>query len=221
MRKTRPIHIPEQVASQASTSHATNYSTTPKRMTLPNLRKSNDTVTLVTSMEPTGQTPVPTLNITTEPMFKPNEPLNINIENELNNSVSEPRTLGDEFLNTLTQSTSDVTDLESSFDYGCPETHFGNDDNTQIRPRQLGRRAEARVRVVSITTETNSLGNQRIIVNHDRPTSAPGRVAQRPVEPYVASEPSSVISSRNASPVSILSSSASSSTASATDNTER
>lgn len=62
---------------------------------------------------------------------------------------------------------------------------------------------------------------QRIIVNHDRPTSAPVRVAQRPVEQYVASEPSSVVSSRNASPVSIISSSASSSTASATDNTER
>lgn len=62
---------------------------------------------------------------------------------------------------------------------------------------------------------------QRIIVNHDRPTSAPVRVTQRPVEQYVASEPSSVISSRNASPVSIISSSASSSTASATDNTER
>lgn len=63
---------------------------------------------------------------------------------------------------------------------------------------------------------------QRIIVNHDRPTSAaPVRVSQRPVEQYVASEPSSVVSSRNASPVSIISSSASSSTASATDNTER
>lgn len=168
MRKTRPIHIPEHNASlpssSASTSQAVNNPKSTRRLTLPNLRKSNDTVTLVSSMEPTDRTPVPTIDTTTtEPVFKPTE-LNVNIENELNSSFEtvEPRTLGDEFLNNLTQSTSDVTDLESSFDFGCPETHFGTDENTQIRPRQLGRRAEARVRVVSITTETNSLGNQVI-----------------------------------------------------------
>lgn len=163
MRKTRPVHIPEQVASQASTSasQATNYSTAPRRLTLPNLRKSNDTVTLVSSMEPTAETPVPTINTTTEPILKPSEPLNVNIENELNNSSEaiQSRTLGDEFLNALTQSTSDATDLDSSFDFDCPETHFGSDD-AQIRPRQLGRRAEGRVRLVSIITETHPLGNQ-------------------------------------------------------------
>lgn len=134
-----------------------------KRLTLPILRKSNDTVTLVSSMEPTSHTPIPSIDVT-EPIFKPNELLPVNIENELNSNTesSEPttRTLGDEFLNTLTQSTSDITDVDSTFDFGCPETHFGSDDNLQNRPRQMGRRAEARVRVVSITTETNSLGNQ-------------------------------------------------------------
>lgn len=167
MRKTRPIQIPEQNASVASTSQTANNQTTIRRSTLPNLRRSNDTVTLVSSMEPTSQTPVPTIDTsiitaTTEPVFKQSEQLNVNIENELNNSfeTAEPRTLGEEFLNTLTQSTIDITDLESNFDFGCQETHFGSDENEQIRPRQLGRRAEGRNRVVSITTETNSLGNQ-------------------------------------------------------------
>lgn len=159
MRKTRPIHIPEQNTPLASTSQIINIPTTTRRLTLPNLRKSNDTITLVSSMEPTGQTPVPTIDTTTtEPVFKPSDTLNVSIENELNSSFEtvESRTFGDQFLNTLTQSTSDMNDL----DFGCPETHFGSEDNTQIRPRQLGRRAEGRVRVVSITTETNSLGNQ-------------------------------------------------------------
>ncbi len=166
MRKTRPIHIPEHNISlpSTSTSQVANNPSTTRRLTLPNIRKSNDTVTLVSSMEPTGETPVPTIDLTTttEPVFKPSDPLNVNIENELNSSFEriEPPTLGDEFLNTLTQSSNDITDLESNFDYGCPETHFGSDDNSQSRPRQMGRRAEARSRVVSITTETNSLGNQ-------------------------------------------------------------
>lgn len=165
MRKTRPIEIPEQSSSQAtiSTSEVVNYSVTPKRLTLPPLRKSDDTESLITSMEPTDRTPISSNNIITEePLFKPNESPNLRIENELNENrdTTETRTLGDEFLNTLTQSTSDIADVDSSFDFGCPETHFGCDENSQIRPRQLGRRAEGRVRVVSITTETNSLGNQ-------------------------------------------------------------
>lgn len=164
MRKTRPIHIPEHNASlpSTSTSQSVNNPAATRRLTLPILRKSNDTVTLVSSMEPTGQTPTIDTMSTTDPVFKPSELLNVSIENELNNSfeTAEPRTLGDEFLNNLTRSTSDITDLESSFDFGCPETHFGSDENGEIRPRQLGRRAEARVRVVSITTETNALGNQ-------------------------------------------------------------
>lgn len=169
MRKTRPIHIPDNNTSLPSTSTlpAVNNPKTTRRLTLPNLRKFNDTVTLVSSMEPTDETPVPTIETTvTSPMesvLKPSEQLNVSIENELNNSfetIEPSRTLGDEFLNTLTQSASDINDLESNYDFGCPETHFGSDETTQIRPRQLGRRAEARSRVVSITTETNSLGNQ-------------------------------------------------------------
>lgn len=160
MRKTRPIHIPEHNMSlpSASTSQATTNPTTTRRLTLPNLRKSDDTVTLVSAMEPTGETPVPTIDPTTEPVFKLNDPLSVSIENGF--ETTEPRTLGDEFLNTLTQSSNDMVNIESNVGFGCPETHFGSDDSTQNRPRQLGRRAEARVRVVSITTETNSLGNQ-------------------------------------------------------------
>lgn len=165
MRKTRPIHIPEHNISLPSTSTSqdanSNNQPATRRLTLPILRRSNDTVTLVSSMEPTSHTPIPTIDAP-EPEFKPSEQLSVTIENELNSSAEtvQPRTLADEFLNTLTQSTSDITDADSSFDFACPETHFGSDDNTQNRPRQLGRRAEGRVRVLSITAETNSLGNQ-------------------------------------------------------------
>lgn len=56
-----------------------------------------------------------------------------------------------------------------------------------------------------------------MIVNHDRPTSSPARVINRQVQSqqYNLSELSSVNSTRNTSPVSLISSSASSSNTSA------
>lgn len=140
------------------------------------------------------------------------------------------------------------------------------DSNIQGRPRQFGRRNDQHPRIISIMAETNPLsGNQRIIVNHDRPSSAPAATTIQSSRTtiidsnintttttatatatntttsesassslihnnrntinsalissnssrYIGSEPSSVISSRNPSPVSLISSTASSSTNSA------
>lgn len=85
------------------------------------------------------------------------------------------------------------------------------------RPRQMGRRSEFRPRLVAINTT-----EQRLITSHNqRPNSAPARVALRQ-QRYMSSEPSSVGSSRNPSPVSLISSSASSSSVtSVIDNSER
>ena len=58
-----------------------------------------------------------------------------------------------------------------------------NDDavtsSDENRPRQIGRRAEAHPRLLSITTDTNDSGHRRIIINHDRPMSAPAASTAR------------------------------------------
>lgn len=60
-------------------------------------------------------------------------------------------------------------------------------------------------------------------MSHDRPVSAPARTPSIRTTPrrYMSSEASSVVSSRNPSPVSLVSSTGSSSIASAVDNNER
>lgn len=92
------------------------------------------------------------------------------------------------------------------------------------RPRQLGRRAESahNPRIVSIVANSGEEhGNRRLIITHDvRPMSAPARTDNLTTRcredlssRYISSEPSSAGSSRNPSPVSLLSvSTASSST---------
>lgn len=97
-------------------------------------------------------------------------------------------------------------------------TEPGNASHTmENRPRQMGRRSEFRPRLVAINTT-----EQRLITSHNqRPNSAPARVALRQ-QRFMSSEPSSVGSSRNPSPVSLISSSASSSSVtSVIDNSER
>lgn len=113
------------------------------------------------------------------------------------------------------------------------------------RPRQLGRRAEVRPRLVAISAipiETNTFGGtQMLTINHqERPHSAPVRITTTTAIPQSIntntmtgqqasiiltqsnnsdrSEPSSVGSSRNPSPVSIASSTGSSSIVSTNDN---
>lgn len=75
--------------------------------------------------------------------------------------VQQQRSLGDEYLNVLTQQLSDTDQINSSL-IDNSHLNFTNNDESiqQNRPRQMGRRAEGRVRVVSITAETNALGNQ-------------------------------------------------------------
>lgn len=93
-----------------------------------------------------------------------------------------------------------------------------NQDSNHHRPRQIGRRAESAhtPRVVSIVADSNANnGDRRLIITHDnRPMSAPASTdnsssARRTLEEsrsrYISSEPSSVGSSRNPSPVSLLS----------------
>lgn len=101
-------------------------------------------------------------------------------------------------------------------------------------PRQLGRRTHQSPRIVSIDAESNTV---IIDQNLSRPTSAPGRVglvprggggglpdSRRSVRQRGATQfdsMSSVASSRNPSPVSLLSSSESSMTSARNESTER
>ncbi|XP_055922699.1 sodium-dependent transporter bedraggled isoform X2 [Eupeodes corollae] len=102
---------------------------------------------------------------------------------------------------------------------------------SEDRPRQFGRRADGHPRIFSIRSEATGSGNHCIIINHDRPMSAPvngsvdcGRrnpnttshLADVICSGYIGSEPSSVGSSRNPSPVSLVSSTGSSSIGSTT-----
>lgn len=203
-----------------------------------------DTHPLVLSMETTDisqevpSSPVDQLLSTADTQqqqlssLKPNESNNL-----LSTTNQRTRTLGDEFLDALTSSTIDDHDTRTHLNNeqsNSSTTLCENNNNDNIHhcgdisnsrttaTRQTGRRGEGRARIVSITAETNSLGNQRIIVNHDRrPSSAP--IAVRPTSraqqqsAYVPSESSSVITSRNTSPVSLESSSASSTTTTCTN----
>ncbi|XP_055372530.1 putative uncharacterized protein DDB_G0282133 [Condylostylus longicornis] len=128
----------------------------------------------------------------------------------INNNDNIGATRNRENLNLIEQQ---QQQLESQQPYQQPQ-----------RPRQLGRRAEGHPRILSITTETTNTG-QRIIVNHDRPVSAPAAITsgrrqvqniashsqQHQQSRFIGSEASSIGSSRNPSPVSIISSTGSSS----------
>lgn len=98
------------------------------------------------------------------------------------------------------------------------------------RPRQFGRRGDGHPRIFSIRSEETAGGNHCIIINHDRPLSAPvsrsldcsrrnasaSQLADAMCSEFIGSEPSSVASSRNPSPVSLVSSTGSSSMGSTT-----
>ncbi|XP_055855645.1 sodium-dependent transporter bedraggled isoform X2 [Episyrphus balteatus] len=118
--------------------------------------------------------------------------------------------------------------LQEMVDRNSSEAH---QDSSEDRPRQFGRRADGHPRIFSIRSEATGSGNHCIIINHDRPMSAPvngslecGRrnpnttshLADVMCSGYIGSEPSSVGSSRNASPVSLVSSTGSSSIGSTT-----
>lgn len=132
----------------------------------------SDTLPLVGSMETTDtsqQVPMPqfstmpAINKTNDIVAETNDRCTINLQDNepvVQNQQHQTRSLGDEYLIALTQQLSsdetDTTLIENS------NLNFYNGDSVlqQNRPRQMGRRAEGRVRVVSITTETNALGNQ-------------------------------------------------------------
>lgn len=92
----------------------------------------------------------------------------------------------------------------------------GTSRDESPRPRQLGRRSETRPRVVSIDVSSTPEHN----IRGTRPVSAPSQQARVHLElPRAPSEDSSLGgSSRNASPVSLVSSGASSSAASTVEN---
>lgn len=94
---------------------------------------------------------------------------NTNNNNNPNDIIIDPQiSLADEFLNSLAQR--NIHQLQSSLD---DDIIFSNDyfnennSNLTCRPRQLGRRAEDRQRIVSITTEINSSGNQVIFLTYN------------------------------------------------------
>lgn len=117
--------------------------------------------------------------------------------------------------------------------------HFVTQTPPATMPRQLGRRSDQSPRIIAINAESNT-----IVVGHDaRPTSAPARVGlvqrgETRVEPISEDvrrsvrdngnrrggqfdSMSSVASSRNPSPVSLISSSGSSMTSAQNDTQER
>lgn len=95
------------------------------------------------------------------------------------------------------------------------EVQNRNQETNNHRPRQLGRRAESAhtPRIVSIVADSGeTTGNRRLIITHDtRPSSAPATTGnasncrEEVRSRFINSEPSSVGSSRNPSPVSLLS----------------
>lgn len=242
MRKTQPITLPDQNTSTSLaafqnplTSQSDDEAPTSQQLNsiLPlDYQNVSDTHPLVLSMESTDISPeVP---LTVDQLLLSDVDSTALSPTANANAIQRSRTLGDDFLDALTSSTDSqniTTNLNSHsldqqdlpIDLFSSNNLSGVESNeTSQNIRQTGRRGEGRTRIVSITTETNSLGNQRIIVNHDRrPSSAPtiscpiSRAQQQPT--YVPSESSSVITSRNTSPVSLASSSASSTTTSCTN----
>lgn len=234
MRKTRPIMLPDQQTSTSLAEFQNTEITASQQLNILPLDYQNisDTHPLVLSMESTDISPEVPSAVDQLLLSSDNSPAISPLANA--NAVTQrSRTLGDDFLDALTSSM-DSQNITRNFNSHSLDqqdlpviSSSTNDIGVQSNEisqnmRQTGRRGEGRARVVSITTETNSLGNQRIIVNHDRrPSSAPtisgpnDRTQQQPT--YVPSESSSVITSRNTSPVSLESSSASSTTTSCTN----
>lgn len=186
MRKTRPIDLPDQSFEQPahflidtipqstfSRLHRLGSFTSSSSTTLFAEGNAsfdgsiNDTLPLVEAMEPAiasapPRSPYAVRTAGPQPIDKsfdrfvdPLQPLH------------HERSLGDEYLHVLTQQLTDDQLLQAAVEASnqFSNFHFYSDEeyennNASSPPRQLGRRAEGRTRIVSITSETNSAGNQ-------------------------------------------------------------
>lgn len=183
MRKTRPINLPEQLSEQPAhflieaipessfSRYPCHSSLTPSTSTTLFADETasfdgstNDTLPLVEAIEPAPIATAPMSSpyaIRTARSYPPGDPL---------------QSLGDEYLNVLTHQLTvdqlrhaavETSNQLSNFHRLYSDDEYEGIDNSVTRPpRQLGRRAEGRARIVSITTETNSAGNQVIVSTH-------------------------------------------------------
>lgn len=143
MRKTRPIELPSQQISFPS-HHS--------------LQQENDitpvdTLPLIVSMLNASETVVPIVHYETANALPSHSRTD-------SNAICNTSSLGDEFLNMmLTQQPSSPVSLSRS------QSYMGEADDTGATatgraPRQMGRRAEARARVLSISSSQTTNGNQ-------------------------------------------------------------
>lgn len=248
MRKTRPITLPDDAnAMQIRSSHfnptpdLSEHNTSLENITIDcelinmdapvDSSATSDRHPLVTSIESTDLSQVPSSQQQLLLSSSQTDELSESDTNERNEILAAVgNSLENEYLNALTAGCAS----SNSEPVIMSTTSTNNNNNLQVRlpedesdeysarPRQLGRRSEARARIVSITTETDSLGDQRIIVNRDSGENSADVSNEPHASPHYhssrMSEPSSIATSRNTSPISIESSSASSSSVASSNN---
>lgn len=187
MRKTRPIDLPDQSLEQPAhflidTIPQSTFSRLPRRGSYTSSSSTtlfadgnasfdvstNDTLPLVEAMEPAiasapPRSPYAIRTVVPQPIDKPFDRFVDPLQPH-----HQERSLGDEYLHVLTQQLTDDQLLQAAVEASNQFSnfhHFYSDEEYESNvasspPRQLGRRAEARTRIVSITSETNSAGNQ-------------------------------------------------------------
>ena len=173
MRKTCPINIPETQQSLSPCAYPLTLrcgdDTSTSNDNIDQSRRSsldcffeynNDKLPLVQCIESTDTTTVPLSFENNDDFYElENSSNDQNVINASANEITSTRQLENEFLNVLT--TQHLMTEHDDLNLSAFVSTTNTDDCTSTRPaRQMGRRAEGRARVVSITAETNSSGNQ-------------------------------------------------------------
>lgn len=194
MRKTRPIDLPEQSFEQPAhflidTIPQSTFSRLPRHGSFTSSSSTtpfadgntsfdgspNDTLPLVEAMEPAIASAPPRSPYAVRTSTGP-QPIDKPFDRFVDplQPHHQERSLGDEYLHVLTQQLTDDQLLQAAVDASNQFSnfhHFYSDEEYENNavsspPRQFGRRAEGRTRIVSITSETNSAGNQVYVCSH-------------------------------------------------------
>lgn len=154
MRKTRPIelpqHSPQTLRRSLSIAHPLQDDTCDLR---------SDTLPLVLAMVTASETIAPVVRYETVAALSPHS--------TSTSDAANTSSLGDEFLNILLTQQQSPNDLRiTSAPPLSPSLSYADEGGDNVSgsssraPRQMGRRAEARARVLSITASETSDGNQ-------------------------------------------------------------
>lgn len=161
MRKTRPITLPDDTIAASQTSQISQTFCNNDLISNDDSQTQQYENAVTTNIDCLLQQSESTTNISDDTVYMSSSTMQSRSQfRNAQQTTSEPHSLqADEMLNLLT-----INTMNTNAPLLC--VGLGGDDGGDVRPRQMGRRSEFRNRIVSITAERSSEGDQvKILYN--------------------------------------------------------